>query len=43
VVPIARGTAIVGEIDVDSDRLDAFGDADRALLESAAALVAQVL
>ena len=43
VVPIARGTAIVGEIDVDSDRLDAFGDADRALLESAAALLAQVL
>lgn len=43
VVPIMRGTEVLGEIDVDSDRLDAFGDEDRMLLEEAAKLVAGIL
>jgi L-methionine (R)-S-oxide reductase len=41
VVPIMRGNEVLGEIDVDSDRLRAFGDADRRLLESVAALLAE--
>ena len=40
VVPIMRGKDVVGEIDVDSDRPAAFGDRDRKLLESVAALLA---
>ncbi len=40
VVPIKRGSTILGEIDVDSDRKAAFGPADRALLESLASLLA---
>ncbi len=40
VVPILRGDALVGEIDVDSDRLAAFGDDDRRLIESVAKLLA---
>jgi len=43
VVPIMRGAEVLGEIDVDSDRLDAFGVEDRVLLEGAAALVAGLL
>jgi GAF domain-containing protein len=43
VVPIMRGPEVLGEIDVDSDRLDAFGEEDRVLLEAAAGLVAGVL
>jgi len=43
VVPILRDGVVLGEIDVDSDRLDAFGEADRALLESVAGLVARLL
>lgn len=43
VVPIVRGAEVLGEIDVDSDRLDAFGDEDRTLLEETADLVAGVL
>ncbi len=43
VVPIMRGPEVLGEIDVDSDRLDAFGDEDRVLLEETAELVAGVL
>lgn len=41
VVPIMRGSEVLGEIDVDSDRLAAFGDADRRLLESVARLLAE--
>lgn len=40
VVPIMRGADVLGEIDVDSDRPAAFGDDDRTLLESVAALLA---
>jgi GAF domain-containing protein len=40
VVPIMKGTRVVGEIDVDSDEAAAFGEADRALLEAVADLVA---
>jgi L-methionine (R)-S-oxide reductase len=43
VVPIMRGPVVLGEIDVDSDRLDAFDEADRRLLEEAAALVAEIV
>ena len=40
VVPIMRGTDVLGEIDIDSDRPAAFTQADRALLEAVAALIA---
>jgi GAF domain-containing protein len=40
VVPIMNGTEVLGEIDIDSDRPAAFTAADRALLESVAALMA---
>jgi GAF domain-containing protein len=40
VVPIMRGTEVLGEIDIDSDKPAAFGPADRTLLEGAAALLA---
>ncbi len=40
VVPIMRGPDVLGEIDIDSDQPAAFGDADRELLESVAALLA---
>jgi L-methionine (R)-S-oxide reductase len=40
VVPIMQGSQVLGEIDIDSDRPAAFGDSDRALLESVAALLA---
>ena len=40
VVPIMRGTEVLGEIDIDSDKKAAFGPADRELLESAAGLLA---
>ena len=40
VVPIMRGSAVLGEIDIDSDRPAAFGAADRALLEPVAAMLA---
>lgn len=43
VVPILRGTEVLGEIDVDSDRLDAFDDEDLRLLEETAGLIAKVL
>jgi L-methionine (R)-S-oxide reductase len=39
VVPIRRGDRLIGEIDVDSDKKAAFGDADRDLLEATAALI----
>jgi putative methionine-R-sulfoxide reductase with GAF domain len=40
VVPIMEDGQVLGEIDIDSDTPAAFGDADRALLEEVAALVA---
>jgi len=40
VVPIFRDGSVIGEIDVDSDLPGAFGDADRELLERAAAIIA---
>jgi len=36
VVPIKDGTRVYGEIDVDSDTLDAFGDKDKLFLEKLA-------
>ncbi len=39
VVPISFEGRIVGEIDIDSDRPAAFGDADRSFLERVAVLV----
>lgn len=41
VVPIKRGSRVLGEIDIDSDKKAAFGPGDRELLESAAALLGQ--
>jgi GAF domain-containing protein len=41
VVPIMRGGDVLGELDIDSDRLQAFGEADRRLLEAVAALLAE--
>ncbi len=43
VVPIMRGQTCLGEIDIDSDRLAAFGDDDRALLEQIAAKIEPML
>jgi L-methionine (R)-S-oxide reductase len=40
VVPILTKGDVLGEIDIDSDRPAAFGNADRALLEKVAALLA---
>jgi L-methionine (R)-S-oxide reductase len=40
VVPILRGSEVLGEIDIDSDKKAAFGPADRELLEAVAALLA---
>jgi GAF domain-containing protein len=40
VVPIMQGKEVLGEIDIDSDRPAAFTSADRALLESVAAVLA---
>lgn len=41
VVPIMRGSEVLGEIDIDSDKKAAFAPADRELLESVAALLAK--
>ena len=43
VVPIVNGAEVLGEIDIDSDQPAAFGQADRALLEQVAALLAEAL
>jgi L-methionine (R)-S-oxide reductase len=43
VVPIMREAVVLGEIDVDSDRPDAFNDSDRVLLEAVAGLIARIL
>jgi L-methionine (R)-S-oxide reductase len=40
VVPIMRGSEVLGEIDVDSDRPAAFSSADRKLLEAVAGRLA---
>ncbi|MEO6214296.1 MAG: GAF domain-containing protein [Vicinamibacterales bacterium] len=41
VVPIMDGETVLGEIDIDSDRIAAFTSDDRELLEHVAALIAQ--
>lgn len=41
VVPVFRGDEVIGEIDIDSDVPDAFGPADREMLEQAASLLAE--
>ena len=41
VVPIMKGTEVLGEIDIDSDRLAAFGKADQRMLEAVAVLLAE--
>ena len=41
VVPIMRGDKVLGEIDVDSDGVAAFGEEDRELLEAVAKALAQ--
>jgi GAF domain-containing protein len=43
VVPIFKDGRVVGEIDVDSDDLDAFDQEDRRILEATARLVAEVV
>src|SRR5688572_33244634 len=40
VVPIMAGTEVLGEIDIDSDRLAAFDSVDQQLLEAVASLLA---
>ena len=41
VVPIMRGDTVLGEIDVDSDGVAAFGQRDRELLETVASALAE--
>lgn len=41
VVPIKKGRKVVGEIDIDSDKRDAFSEADRIFLERVASIIAQ--
>ena len=43
VAPIMFDGAVLGEIDIDSDKLAAFGAEDRALVESVAAMLAPKL
>lgn len=43
VVPILLGKKVAGEIDVDSDLLNAFDDEDRLLLEEVARIIAETL
>jgi len=43
VVPILREDVAIGEIDIDSDQLEAFGDDDRGFLEALAGELAKVL
>jgi len=40
VVPVMRGTQVLGEIDIDSDVKAAFGEGDRKFLEQVAFLIA---
>ena len=41
VVPIMRGTEVLGEIDIDSDRVGAFGPSDRRMLEAIAGVLSE--
>jgi L-methionine (R)-S-oxide reductase len=41
VVPIMKGTTVLGEIDIDSDTLHAFTEKDREFLEGVAALLGE--
>jgi L-methionine (R)-S-oxide reductase len=43
VAPIMRGSEVLGEIDVDSDKPAAFSQTDRELLEEVAALLSRIL
>jgi GAF domain-containing protein len=43
VVPIMRGSQVLGEIDIDSDRRAAFGPDDRQMLEAVAGLLSEKL
>jgi putative methionine-R-sulfoxide reductase with GAF domain len=43
VVPIMDGSVCLGEIDIDSDQPDAFGESDQELLEAVAARMAPIL
>jgi GAF domain-containing protein len=43
VVPIRAGGKVIGEIDIDSHALEAFGPADRAFLEECAAIISAFL
>lgn len=43
VVPIMRDGEVLGEIDIDSDRRAAFGEEDRRMLESIAAMLSEKL
>jgi GAF domain-containing protein len=43
VVPIRKGDDIVGEIDIDSDTLDAFKESNRQMLETIADRLAEIL
>jgi GAF domain-containing protein len=43
VVPIFKNGEVVGEIDVDSDLLDAFDEEDRRLLEETARMIGEAL
>lgn len=43
VVPIMHGSRCLGEIDIDSDQPDAFGEYDQSLLETIAAKLAPLL
>ena len=41
VVPIMRGSDVIGEIDIDSDRPAAFGPQDKQMLERVAAMLSE--
>lgn len=41
VVPIMKGATVIGEIDIDSDTLNAFTEKDREFLEKVAALLGE--
>ncbi len=43
VVPLFKNGAVVGELDIDSHSLDAFGDEDREFLERVCGYVAELL
>ncbi len=43
VIPIKVSGEIIGELDIDSDRLAAFGDPDRELLEQVSELIGKTL